>query len=121
MEIEGKIEAISYKNKGIKINGKWYNVPEDVIKTLSKNQIVKLTIDDYSNVLSVDIIGKYEEIDSELKIEALRSAIDIVRLSLQYGSPEFVPGSELQTYDKVLKKLVKDVLDVYNILINKIK
>jgi hypothetical protein len=89
MEVEGRVEAVSYKNKGIKVNGRWYNVPEDMLKQIQKNHRVKLFIDDFGNVLEVEVLGYEEQIDKDLKIEALRASIEILKLNFQFGHHRF--------------------------------
>jgi hypothetical protein len=122
MEVEGRVEAVSYKNKGIKVNGRWYNVPEDMLKQIQKNHRVKLFIDDFGNVLEVEVLGYEEQIDKDLKIEALRASIEILKLNFQFGHPyDLVPASELKNFEKQVDTSLKLLEKTYKRVLKLIK
>ena len=122
MEVEGIIEAISYRNKGIKVNGKWFNAPEEILKQVQKNQKVKLILDDFGNVLDVEILGYEEKPEKDLRIEALRASIEIVKLMFQYGQfYEFQPASESKTMEEQVSNITKLVERVYKKILDMIR
>ncbi len=108
MEIEGKIEAISFKNKGVKVNGRWYNVPDELMHKLSKNDRVRLDIDDFGNVLRVDVLEHNEYVDKDIRLASLNAAIEILKISFQYGQfpVEFVNAKQSKTVEEEVNKFV---------------
>ena len=120
MEIEGIIEAISYKTKGIKVAGRWFNVPEELLNNLQKNQKVKISIDDFGNVLDVQILGFEEIIDKDIKIEALRSSIEIMKLYFQISYADFTYASEIKK-EKDLELILKDLNTIYRRILEMLK
>ena len=122
MEVEGTIEAISYRNKGIKVNGKWYNIPDDILKQVQKNQRVKLTLDDFGNVMNIEILGYEEKIDKDIKIESLRASIEILKLVFQYGQPyDFSPASQSNNLEEQTKQLINILEKTYKRILNMLK
>lgn len=122
MEVEGTIEAISYRNKGIKVNGKWYNIPDDILKQVQKNQKVKLTLDDFGNVMNIEILGYEEKIDKDIKIESLRASIEILKLVFQYGQPyDFSPASQSNNLEEQTKQLINILEKTYKRILNMLK
>lgn len=122
MEVEGTIEAISYRNKGIKVNGKWYNIPDDILKQVQKNQKVKLTLDDFGNVMNIEILGYEEKIDKDIKIESLRASIEILKLVFQYGQPyDFSPASQSNNLEEQTKQLTDVLEKTYKRILNMLK
>lgn len=122
MEVEGTIEAISYRNKGIKVNGKWYNIPDDILKHVQKNQKVKLTLDDFGNVMNIEILGYEEKIDKDIKIESLRASIEILKLVFQYGQPyDFSPASQSNNLEEQTKQLTDVLEKTYKRILNMLK
>jgi len=122
MEVEGTIEAISYRNKGIKVNGKWFNVPEDILKQVQKNQKVKLTLDDFGNVLDIEILGYEEKIDKDIKIESLRTSVEILKLVFQYGQPyDLIPASQSNSLEEQVKQFTTILEKTYKRILNLLK
>jgi|GEM_PF-5062988 len=120
MEIEGIIEAISYKTKGIKVAGKWFNVPDELFNNLQKNQKVKIVIDDFGNVIDIQILGYEEVIDKDLKIEALKASIEILKICLQLGYADFLYASEIRK-EKSLEFILKDLNTIYRKILEMLK
>ena len=122
MEFEGVVEAVSYKNKGVKINGRWYNVSEDVIKQVQRNQKVRVVTDDYGNIIDLYVLGYEEQIDKDIKLEALRASIEVLKLSLQYGQPyDLTPATDIKNFDEQVKSIVKLLERTYKDILNIIK
>ena len=122
MEVEGTIEAISYRNKGIKVNGKWYSVSEEILKQIQKNHKVKLTLDDFGNVIDIEILGYEEKIDKDIKIESLRASIEILKLVFQYGQPyDFSPASQSNNLEEQTKQLTNILEKTYKRILNMLK
>ena len=122
MEVEGTIEAISYRNKGIKVNSKWYSVSEEILKQIQKNHKVKLTLDDFGNVIDIEILGYEEKIDKDIKIESLRASIEILKLVFQYGQPyDFSPASQSNNLEEQTKQLINILEKTYKRILNMLK
>ena len=122
MEVEGVIEAISYKNKGIKVAGRWFNVPDDILKRVQKNQKVKLYLDDFGNVMDIEILGYEEKVDKEIKLKAAEISELILRDFLQFGQTyDLVPASEQKGAEESLKRILETYKRIYKFVLNLIK
>ncbi|HIP90610.1 MAG TPA: hypothetical protein EYH22_03605 [Candidatus Nanopusillus sp.] len=122
MEVEGVIEAISYRNKGIKVRGKWYSVSEDVLKQVQKNHKVKLTLDDFGNVMDIKILGYEEKIDKDIKIESLRASIEILKLVFQYGQPyDISPATQSNNLEEQVRQFTTILEKTYKRILNMLK
>ncbi len=106
LEIKGKVEAISYRNKAIKVNGKWYNATEDVLKKVAKGDIVKIYVED-NNVIDVE---RLTELPKEDRIKILEIATEILKLTIQ-TTPSFVTAEEVD-FEKNKKKLLKELFSI---------
>ncbi len=106
-EIEGTIEAISYRTKAIKVNGKWYNVTDNILKNVNKGDKVKIVLDDLGNVLEVK---KIKELKLEDKVKILEISSEILKLIIQ-TTPVFTTAEEID-FEKNKKKILKELFSI---------
>ncbi len=45
MKVKGRVEAVSIRNNGVKLNGKWYSVVPNVMKFIKKGESVEAELE----------------------------------------------------------------------------
>ncbi len=109
-KVKGKIEAVSMKRFGVKLDDKWYTFNEKLKGFFedSKGRTVELSLDDNDNVVYVKFVSEKPEPKLQFadnQINAILGELEEININI------ITLNQKMQSLIDILYKLNKDALD----------